>query len=313
METVLPFVFIFSLGVSFMLSGLEAGLFSLSRWRIRHQMRQGNRRAELLYGYLEHPEKFLWTILVGNSLANLVIFSALVFWFYQWLGPWPALLILSLAVAVLLFYGIFELLPKTVFRAFPNRFCMWMAVPFRFLYILFRPLVALLVAIAGNFPRGAGEARIFGHLFRQTLQKLASWELIVSSIKANRLEHLRILRQATFLEPLPVHFGLLRLCTGSRKQINLDRRCRCFLLGVPVCRIKLTEPSLIFPTRRADVHALGRKPRRLNFDLLSIEGHGRCVSRFSRLAYIQLLTACLASRFLFLSANSTPRGALPLA
>jgi putative hemolysin len=166
METVLPFVFIFSLGVSFMLSGLEAGLFSLSRWRIRHQMRQGNHRAELLYGYLEHPENFLWTILVGNSLANLVVFSALVFWFYQWLGPWPALLIVSLAAAVLLFYAIFELLPKTIFRAFPNRFCMWMAVPFRFLYILFRPVVALLVAIAGNFPRGAGEARIFGHLFR---------------------------------------------------------------------------------------------------------------------------------------------------
>jgi len=166
METVLPLLFIFSLGVSFTLSGLEAGLFSLSRWRIRHQMRQGNRRAELLHGYLDHPENFLWTILVGNSLANLVVFSVLVFWFYQWLGPWPALLIFSLAMAVILFYAIFELLPKTLFRAFPNRFCMWTAVPFRFLYVLFRPLVALLVAIAGNFPRGAGEARIFGHLFR---------------------------------------------------------------------------------------------------------------------------------------------------
>lgn len=165
METLLPFAFIFSLVVSFIFSGMEAGLFALSRWRIRHQMRQGNRRAELLYGYLEHPENFLWTILVGNSLANLVAFSAIVYWFYQWLGPWPVVLILSLAGVVLVFYALFELLPKTVFRAYPNRLCMWMAVPFRFLYVLFRPLVALLVAIAGNFPRGAGEARIFGHLF----------------------------------------------------------------------------------------------------------------------------------------------------
>ena len=161
----LVLLFVSCLAISFVLSGMEAGVFRLSRWRIRHLMRSGNKRAQLLHGYLEHPENFLWTILIGNSLANLVVFSLLVFWFYQWLARWPALLILSLAGAVILFYAVFELLPKTIFRAFPNRLCMFMAVPFRLLFIILRPLVVVLAAIAGNFPRGSGEARIFGHLF----------------------------------------------------------------------------------------------------------------------------------------------------
>ena len=165
MEPLLVLLFVSCLATSFILSGLEAGLFRLSRWRIRHLMRSGNKRAALLHGYLEHPENFLWTILIGNSLANLVVFSLLVFWGYQRLGRWPLLLILSLAGAVLVFYAIFELLPKTIFRTFPNRLCMFVAVPFRLLFIVLRPLVAILAAIAGNFPRGSGEARIFGHLF----------------------------------------------------------------------------------------------------------------------------------------------------
>src|SRR5262245_58064719 len=132
MQTPLVLLFLFCLVLSFVLSGMEAGLFSLSRWRIRHQARSGNRRAQVLLGFLERPEHFLWTILVGNSLANVVAFGLIVFWFYRWFSQWPALLVAALVIAVVLFYAFFELLPKTVFRAFPNRLCMLMAVPFQF-------------------------------------------------------------------------------------------------------------------------------------------------------------------------------------
>ena len=32
----------------------------------------------MLHDYLEHPESFLWTILVGNTLVNLLILGWLV-------------------------------------------------------------------------------------------------------------------------------------------------------------------------------------------------------------------------------------------
>lgn len=165
MDSLLVIVFIACLAIAFTLSGMEAGLFAMSRWRIRHQMRSGNRRARVLYGYLENPDEFLWTILVGNTVANVIAVSLMVMLFYKYLTPWPALLIATLAVSVLLFYAFFELLPKTIFRAFPNRLCMFLAVPFRFIHLLFKPLVSVLMLIVGNFPKGSGGARIFGHVF----------------------------------------------------------------------------------------------------------------------------------------------------
>src|SRR5436190_22557289 len=59
--------------LSFVLSGMEAGVFARSRLRIRQQLRAGKRSAGVLYGFLENPEDFLWTILLGNTLANFVI------------------------------------------------------------------------------------------------------------------------------------------------------------------------------------------------------------------------------------------------
>ncbi len=238
----LVLLFVSCLAISFILSGMEAGVFSLSRWRIRHLMRSGNKRAELLYGYLEHPEDFLWTILIGNSLANLVIFSLLVFWSYRWLGRWPALLILSLAVAVVLFYAVFELLPKTVFRAFPNRLCMFMAVPFRLVYVIFRPFVVLLAAIAGSFPRGSGEARIFGHLFssreemRWLLQESAPGLTSEERVMVNRvldLRHISVTQIAIPIQkavtvsadtPVPEVLRLARESGFTRLPVWKDRR-----------------------------------------------------------------------------------------
>ena len=71
-------LFGFCLALSFFLSGMEAGVFALSRLRIRQQMRAGLPSAKVLYNYLENPENFLWTILVGNTVANLLILGWLV-------------------------------------------------------------------------------------------------------------------------------------------------------------------------------------------------------------------------------------------
>src|SRR5438270_2857155 len=64
--------------LSFLLSGMEAGVFALSRLRIRQQMRTGRRSARVLHQYLENPENFLWTILVGNTVANFFILGWIV-------------------------------------------------------------------------------------------------------------------------------------------------------------------------------------------------------------------------------------------
>src|SRR5437867_6835268 len=66
-------IFAACLVLSFFLSGMEASVFALSRLRIRQLVRSGAASARVLHGYLENPENFLWTILVGNTVANFLI------------------------------------------------------------------------------------------------------------------------------------------------------------------------------------------------------------------------------------------------
>src|SRR5215470_974774 len=86
-EWVIWLVLGFCLIVSFVLSGMEAGVFALSRLRIRQQMRAGRHSAAVLHGYLENPENFLWTIFVGNTVANLLILGWLVIVLHRVLEP----------------------------------------------------------------------------------------------------------------------------------------------------------------------------------------------------------------------------------
>src|ERR1700734_333089 len=70
--------------LSFLFSGMEAGVLALSRLRIRQLMRAGNPNAQVLVGYLEKPENFLWTILVGNTLANFLILGFTLAKIHEW-------------------------------------------------------------------------------------------------------------------------------------------------------------------------------------------------------------------------------------
>jgi len=152
------------LALSFLLSGMEAGVFALSRLRVRQQMRAGRASARVLHGFLQNPESFLWSILVGNTLVNLAILGWAVATFYAGLGR-SFVAAAPFAVFVFLFYALFDLLPKMLFRMFPNRLCMFCAQPFRLVHVVLRPLVALVESVSNNMLRWTGGKAFFGHLF----------------------------------------------------------------------------------------------------------------------------------------------------
>src|SRR5438477_9367694 len=110
--------------LSFVLSGMEAAVFALSRLRIRRQMHAGRRSAKVLHDFLENPENFLWTILVGNTVANFIILGWLIQVLQQALRHHRLWFGLIFAVIVFLFYAFFDLLPKMLFRNYPTRLCM---------------------------------------------------------------------------------------------------------------------------------------------------------------------------------------------
>ncbi len=157
--------FAVSLGVSWLLSGIEAGLFALSRLRVRQQMRAGHPSAKVLHQYLENPENFLWTILVGNTLANFLILGWMVVVLYRVVGNNLVAFVAAYSVVVFVFYTIFDLLPKTLFRSFPNRLCLFFARPFGLIHWLLRPLVAVVESFSALLMRWRGGHTFTGRLF----------------------------------------------------------------------------------------------------------------------------------------------------
>src|SRR2546429_5468239 len=122
-------LFAVCLALSFLLSGMEAGVFALSRLRIRQHMRAGRRSARVLHDYLENPENFLWTILVGNTVANFLILGWIVAVLHRLMHHHHVWFAVFFTALVFLFYALFDLLPKMLFRTYPNRLCIALARP----------------------------------------------------------------------------------------------------------------------------------------------------------------------------------------
>ena len=158
--------------ISFIFSGIEAGVYSINRSRIKKQMREGDTRASLLLNFQRDPKNFYFTVLLGNTIANGVFAVVLV------------LLLKEISTGVL-FWSLFllcvftlftfcDLLPKKLFSRFPDKLSLTVARPFRAVQITLTPFVRLTQALFGNTLAGAVGPPLAKRLFknREELKKL---------------------------------------------------------------------------------------------------------------------------------------------
>lgn len=151
--------------LSFLLSGMEAGVFALNRLRVRRLARSGSAQAQLLHGFLEQPEKFLWTILVGNTLVNFVVLGWVAARLYSWVSGNLWVIAGLFFVIVFVFYSFFDLLPKMLFRAYPNRLCLASANVMRLMHLGLAPVVFLVEGISRLALRWGGSQVFTGRMF----------------------------------------------------------------------------------------------------------------------------------------------------
>lgn len=202
------FVIAICLALSFLLSGMEAGVFALSRLRVRQQMRAGRASARVLHGFLENSENFLWTILVGNTLVNFAVLGWVVAKLHVQLHERPLWFAITFGLIVFLFYALFDLLPKMLFRSYPNRLCMMSARPFRMVHFTLRPLVALVEWVSARLLHWTGGKAFSGHLFgnreelRQVMQESAQVFSSEERAMINRVLDLQSLTVRTISKPL---------------------------------------------------------------------------------------------------------------
>ncbi|MFY8215868.1 MAG: CNNM domain-containing protein [Chthoniobacterales bacterium] len=105
--------------ISFTFSGIEAGVLSVNRVRLRHNARRGEVAAVQLDALLGRIERLMITVVLVNNAANILGIALLYYYFTGLYGPWGAWL--ALAVALPVFVVMLEFLPRVIFRRFPYR------------------------------------------------------------------------------------------------------------------------------------------------------------------------------------------------
>ena len=138
-------------------SGMETGVISIRRLRLRHRLRRGDTAARALSHFLEEPDRLLGTTLVGTNLCVVV---ASVLWASLTAGGWGvagrsiATLVLTV---VLLLFG--EFIPKAWFRARPYVRSARFVRLLQWAWILFRPVGLAATWLAGLLIPGKSDAR----------------------------------------------------------------------------------------------------------------------------------------------------------
>jgi len=219
---------------SFLLSGMEAGVFALNRLRVRRLARMGNAQAQILHVFLEQPEKFLWTILIGNTLVNFLILGWVIAKLHEWFAGQAVLIVALFTVIVFVFYSFSDLLPKMLFRAYPTRLCLASANAVRLVHLVLAPVVFLVEDISQFFLRRRGSrtftARLFGNReeMRAVMAEAAQALTNEEHAMVNRVLDLQHFTVAQITIPLAKTFSLevkspLRDALKLASEKNLSR------------------------------------------------------------------------------------------
>jgi putative hemolysin len=124
--------------VSFVFSGIEAGIFSVNRVRLEHRAKQEDPAALTLQRLLANPDRMLITVLIVTNLANIFALVLGTRLLVGQLGSYGYLVALGIYLPLYLF-GL-ELLPKSLFRRFPYRALALLSGPLRFLDRILTPM-----------------------------------------------------------------------------------------------------------------------------------------------------------------------------
>jgi CBS domain containing-hemolysin-like protein len=128
-------------------SGTELAFVVANKLKIEVRARKKNLAALNAKYFVNHPQNFFSTILIGNNIVNVayaslgtVILSAL-------LG-WSEIKILIVLSAVILFFG--EIIPKYLARELADRTVLLTSIPLRAVYFLLYPFVKITSAISNR-------------------------------------------------------------------------------------------------------------------------------------------------------------------
>ena len=169
--------------ISFTFSGIEAGVLSVNRVRLRHHARKGEPAAVQLDLLLMRIERLMITVVLVNNAANILGIALLYYYFTAMLGPVGSLV--TLAVALPVFVVLLEFLPRVIFRRFPYRTLAVFARILTFAHLLCSPGVKLGAAIVKPFLKRYRENRDQRLVKSEDLRRITSESAARGQISPN--------------------------------------------------------------------------------------------------------------------------------
>ncbi len=139
---------LFLLAISAFFSGSETSMMSLNRYRLRHLVKQENRKAVRAQQLLEKPDRLIGVILIGNNLANILASSVTTLIALRLYGDAGVAIGAGLLTFVVLIFC--EVAPKTLAALNPEPFAFAVSGILKVLLIVLYPIVYTVNLIANK-------------------------------------------------------------------------------------------------------------------------------------------------------------------
>ena len=125
--------------VSFVFSGIEAGILSVNRIRLRNRAKHRDRSALRLEELLKKPEQLLLAVVIVTNLANIFALTLATLALVRQFGR-AGYGIAFLVFLPVYFFGL-ELFPKALIRRFPTYALAFLSGPLRLVSLALSPIL----------------------------------------------------------------------------------------------------------------------------------------------------------------------------
>jgi len=164
-------VLLVALVASAFFSGSEIAFLTANRLQLEIDLKRKSIPFWVTY-WMQHPQRFIVTMLVGNTLALVLVGAQTAQLLHPFLLKFMQVPLAVLTETLVSTIGVLfmaEYIPKALFREQANAALKWVAVPAGFFFVLFWPITwllgqfsALILRWFGADPQLAPSARVFG-------------------------------------------------------------------------------------------------------------------------------------------------------
>ncbi len=165
-STLLTIAIFVLLGFSAFFSSAETAYTSLNKIRMKSLANDGNKRASKVLAISENYDKFITTILVGNNIVNILAASLGTLLFTRLLSNVTGesiIALVSTAALTILTLLIGEISPKTLAKAYPEKWALKIYPIIKFFMLILTPITFLFRLwnrLMSNFTKNADERAV---------------------------------------------------------------------------------------------------------------------------------------------------------